>query len=83
MRTSISDPEKLETEEGYDFFSVQVIADGKVEQLLGPLSGDVAVAVYEADLSAYAGKKVEIRFTFESDAGVTAPGVAVDDVKIQ
>jgi bacillopeptidase F (M6 metalloprotease family) len=47
------------------------------------VSGDAAETRYSFDLSAYAGKKVEIRFTFSSDAGVNASGVAVDNLELK
>ncbi len=35
---------------------------------------------YTADLTAYAGKTVSLRFAFRSDSGNTAPGVYIDDL---
>lgn len=41
-----------------------------------------AVEPWRVDLSAYAGKSVELAFTYVSDGDVNMPGVAVDDVAV-
>ncbi|HUP56484.1 MAG TPA: S41 family peptidase [Bdellovibrionota bacterium] len=73
----------IRTEKDYDFFSVVVVENGKAEQVLKPVSGEIPLQPYQLDLSAHAGKKVEIRFLFESDAGVTAPGVSIDHLTLK
>ena len=73
----------LKTEKDFDFFEVLAIVDGKEKSLTGKLSGAVALKTYEVDLSAYAGKKIEIRFVFDADEGVNDEGPVVGNLKIQ
>jgi hypothetical protein len=44
--------------------------------------GSPTWAEYGADLTAYAGQYILLRFAFHSDSSVTAPGVYIDDVLI-
>ena len=44
--------------------------------------GSSAWAPYSADLSAYAGQHIMLRFAFHSDSSVVYPGVYIDDVLI-
>jgi hypothetical protein len=74
---------EVHSEKDYDFFSVVVFVDGKSTELLKPLSGDIAETHYSYDLAAFAGKKVEIRFSFASDAGVNASGITVDNLELK
>lgn len=39
--------------------------------------------IYSADISAFAGKNIEIRFHLDSDSTVQFPGVAIDDVEVR
>jgi hypothetical protein len=79
----------LNTEAGYDFFSVNVIdANGKTTNLFRD-SGDDRDIGWQSktlNLNAYAGKSdVDIEFRFDSDASLVnaAPsGVWVDDVRL-
>jgi bacillopeptidase F (M6 metalloprotease family) len=74
---------EVHSEKGYDFFKVQVFADGKSNDLIAPMSGDSPETHYSFDLSAYAGKKIEIRFTFTSDPGVNSTGPTLDNLLLQ
>ena len=51
--------------------------------LLKPESGDLPWARLSYDLSAYAGKKIEIRFNFQSDPEVNFKGVTLDNVRLE
>ena len=37
----------------------------------------------QADLSAYAGQSIQLRFAFKSDASTVYPGVYIDDLLIE
>ncbi len=74
---------EVHTEKDYDFFSVSVFADGKETKLLSPVSGDIESKEYDYELSSFAGKKIEIRFTFDSDAGVTAAGPTISNLSVR
>jgi hypothetical protein len=73
---------ELQSEKDYDFFSVSVFAEGKETVLIAPVSGTVAPSDYSFDLSAFAGKKIEIRFTFDSDAGVNGVGPLISKLSV-
>ena len=49
---------------------------------LAPMSGDIANQNYQYSLAALAGKKVEIRFVFTSDSGVTASGPVISKISV-
>jgi C-terminal processing protease CtpA/Prc len=74
---------ELHSEKSYDFFKVSVFVNGVETALLTPISGDVAQQDYSYSLAAYAGKKIEIRFTFESDSGVNGPGPLISKLSVQ
>ena len=59
------------------------IVDGKETALVPKMSGALEKKSYEADLSEFAGKKFEIRFVFDSDAGVVDDGPQIDNLSIQ
>jgi hypothetical protein len=69
------------TEENYDYFTVIVASEGKEYTLLN-VSGDKPMQAYSYDLSKLAGKKVEIRFVFDSDGGGNATGVTVQNITL-
>ncbi len=69
------------TEENYDYFTVIVSSEGKEYTLLN-VSGDKPMQTYSYDLSKLAGKKVEIRFVFDSDGGGNATGVTVQNITL-
>jgi hypothetical protein len=75
----------IQTEEGYDFFSVEVFDRdaGTQQTLLAPVSGALGSQAYSYDLAAFAGKHVEVRFTFRSDQGVVDRGVALDHLVVE
>lgn len=70
------------TEADCDFFSVIVVSEGKEIILLEPQSGNIPEKVYSYDLSAFVGKKIEIRFKFKSDEGTVSKGVTVKDITL-
>ena len=70
------------SEKDFDYFRVKIIADGKEVDLIKGLSGEEAMKAYSFDLSAYKGKKVEIRFIFESDIGVGGKGPIVKNIAL-
>jgi hypothetical protein len=73
----------IKTEKDYDFFQVIAIVDGKETALVPKMSGSIEMKSYESDLSAFAGKKIEIRFIFDSDAGVVDDGPQIDNLSIR
>jgi hypothetical protein len=48
----------------------------------GKSNGDATWIQENADLSAYAGKKVQVRFEYITDAAVNGEGLVVDDVRV-
>ena len=70
------------SEDGYDFFKVVLVADGKENILLANTSGKHPMQSYSYDLSAYAGKKIEVRFVFDSDAGVNDVGATLQNISL-
>ena len=72
----------IQSEEGGDFFKVVVVQDGQETILLEKLSGTIAAKNYSLDLSAYLGKKIEIRFVFESDEYIAKQGVKLADISL-
>lgn len=81
----------LDTEEGYDYFYVQVYdpatgtwanlptegADDTTGGLSGKLTGE-----HTWDASAYAGKSVDLALRYVTDGGVSNPGVVVNSVRV-
>jgi hypothetical protein len=74
---------ELHSEKGFDFFSVSIFVDGKETVLAAPASGDVSKALTTLDLSAFAGKSAEIRFTFVSDQLVNGIGPLLYSLSLQ
>lgn len=73
----------IDTEKDYDFLRVVAIADGQKIELISPLSGNLPESKYQMDLSALAGKNVEIRFSFKSDEETKDKGVTLKDLQIE
>ncbi|MBI2519882.1 MAG: hypothetical protein HYV97_05685 [Bdellovibrio sp.] len=73
---------EIKTELDYDFFKVLAISQGQESVLLEKKSGQIPMQSYEIDLSSFAGRNVEIRFVFDSDAGVVDTGVSVRKISI-
>ena len=73
---------EVSTEKDFDYFKVKLVADGKEIELIKGISGEEALKTYNFDLSLYKGKKVEIRFIFESDKGVTGKGVIIKNLSL-
>lgn len=74
---------EIMTEENYDFFKVIVVSEGNETVLLNSISGNHPMQQYSFDLSAFAGKKVEVRFVFDSDEGGVDKGVAIQNISIK
>jgi C-terminal processing protease CtpA/Prc len=70
------------SEKDFDFFKVKIIVDGKEVDLIKGLSGEEPMKAYSFDLAAYKGKKIEIRFIFESDIGVEGKGPIVKNIAL-
>ena len=73
---------ELHSEQDYDFFKVVIVVDGVETPLLPWTSGELAQKDYDYDLSAYAGKRAEIRFVFESDSEVSSTGPFISKLSI-
>ena len=74
---------KGRTEQDYDFFKVVVKVDGVEKNLIEPLSGEISPRNFDLDLSAYAGKSIEISFVFDSDEGITDSGLELDNLLLK
>ena len=85
------------TESGFDGFNVKASSDGvNYTQLLSvtPVYNQTLAleqcwagnsggwVQYEADMSAFAGDQVNLRFAFRSDGSIVNPGVYIDDIEI-
>lgn len=73
---------QVSTEKDFDFFRVKLTVDGKEVEVIKGISGEEELKTYNFDLSPYKGKKVEIRFIFASDTGVTGKGVTVKNLSL-
>nr|MBA2404183.1 immune inhibitor A [Bdellovibrionales bacterium] len=73
---------QVNSEKDFDYLRVKLTVEGKDVDLIKGLSGDEEMKTYNFDLSAYKGKKVEIRFIFESDKGVTDKGVVLKNLSV-
>lgn len=66
------------TEKGYDFFRI-VLIDGQNEvEVFAETSGPIPAIAHQVDLSAYAGKSIELRLEFTSDGAEGDIGPALD-----
>jgi hypothetical protein len=74
---------KVESEVNYDFFKVFVIASGEKPVLIHKLSGHLPETTYRYDLSAFAGKNIELRYSFKTDEGTRDVGVTLKDVHLK
>ncbi len=72
----------VDSEEKFDYLQVILVSEGKEVALIEKISGKVELKHYEADLSAYAGKTVEIRFVFDADNGVSGKGPVLDNIRL-
>jgi|GEM_PF-2418865 len=70
------------TEKDYDYFKIVVIENGTETELLKSTSGKIPSLAYTYDLSAFAGKAIELRLNFESDEAETDVGPIVDQFVI-
>ena len=73
----------IQTELNYDYFKVLALSEGKETVLLEKKSGSIPLQSYQISLSSFAGKNVEIRFVFDSDAGVVDRGVSLTKISIR
>lgn len=72
----------IATEKDYDFIKVVVVSEGKETALFGT-SGEVPMRAYRFDLGSFAGKKIEVRFIFDSDEGIVSQGVTLQNISIR
>lgn len=82
---SISTSVWYDIEKGYDYLYGQVSADGgKTWDNVGePITGkktEWSTATF--DLSAFAGKKIDFRFLYQTDGGVNEAGAFLDDISV-
>lgn len=73
----------IDTEVSYDFFKVSVVSAGVETQLLQPTSGKLPMKNYTYDLTAYAGKNIELRFDFTSDGGINDKGISIRNLSLK
>ncbi len=69
-------------EEGYDFLYVEASENGTDWTTLDTIDGESAWTEKSWDLSAYAGKQVQVRFRYATDGGLHYKGPFLDDLKI-
>ena len=76
-------------EEDFDDATVEIRADGSEQwEVLSPPAGQDYTGESggwlqkEADLSPYAGRKVQIRFTYLTDEAITGAGFLLDDIAV-
>ena len=81
---SVSAQLATEIEAGYDFLYTEVSTDGGStwEELAATDGGDLTWGEVTTDLSAYAGQKVQFRWRYQSDGGVSMAGAFIDDITI-
>lgn len=74
----------LDTEEEYDNLFVEVSTDGGATfSPIDTLSGQVKAWEQKSwDLSAYAGKQIQVRFRYQSDGGLHYSGPFLDDLTV-
>lgn len=73
-------------EEDYDYVYVEAKEEGKEWTLVvgGELTGTSQQwEDMNFDLSAYKGKKIDIRFNYQSDSGVNGEGFFIDDIEVE
>jgi immune inhibitor A len=69
-------------EKDYDYLYVEASENGKDWTALDTITGESAWAKKTWDLSAYAGKQVQVRFRYATDGGLHLKGAFIDDVTI-
>ena len=69
-------------EKDYDFLFVEASENGKDWTALDTITGESAWAKKTWDLSAYAGKQVQVRFRYATDGGLHLKGAFIDDITI-
>jgi hypothetical protein len=72
----------VDVEKDFDYFRVKLLVEGKDVTLIQGLTGSSANQSFSFDLSEHKGKKVEIKFIFESDGGVVGKGVRMKNIKL-
>ncbi len=76
---------KISTDGGSTFSVLQTVDPSYPDFTTGESVYGGSVAVWEdvsADLAAYAGQQIVLRFSFRSDDSFVAPGVYIDDIKV-
>ena len=71
-----------EIEEDYDYLYVEVSENGTDFTKIDQIDGASAWTQKTWDLSAYAGKKVDVRFRYATDGGLHYKGAFLDDISI-
>lgn len=73
---------EIQTELDCDILQVLVISEGKATLISDKLSGSIPNKNYKFDLSAFAGKKIELRFVFNTDGYIAGPGITISDISL-
>lgn len=74
---------KIDLEENFDFLRIVAISEGQKIELHSPLTGNIPERKYQIDLSALAGREVEIRFSFKSDEETKDKGITLKNLQIE
>jgi immune inhibitor A len=69
-------------EKDYDYLYVEASENGKDWTALDTITGESPWAKKTWDLSAYAGKQVQVRFRYATDGGMHLKGAFLDDITI-
>ena len=73
----------VDLEKDFDLLRIVAISEGEKIELHSPLTGNLPESKYRIDLSALAGKNVEIRFSFKSDEETKDKGIALRNLQIE
>lgn len=79
---SLSFNMEYQTEKDFDFVTVMIVSGSETLEVLSKSSGSQEAKDFQADLSRFKGKKIEIRFSFESDEAANDRGVWVKNIRI-
>lgn len=70
-------------ENGYDQVRVEISSDGHSWKQLDEITGRNLIARHKLDLSAFAGKRVQVRFRLTSDGSNTSSGISLRAPRIE
>jgi immune inhibitor A len=73
---------EYEIEEDYDYLYVEASENGTDWTTLDQIDGSSPWTQKTWDLSAYAGKKVDVRFRYATDGGLHYKGAFIDDITV-